>query len=144
MNKDEIIPFERIKDAFNVHCDIIKRHGKNAEGTSIASFYIGCIILSSFACEIGLKALLSFENKLVHGHYLNDLFNELSPQIQENIIQCTDYNPDYFNKALLINKDHFIKWRYYYENDGLYADYDFMLKLFCAIKANVDTIKPER
>lgn len=105
--------------------------------------FIGNVILSSLACEIGLKALLVFENKHSHGHYLNELFNELSSQMRESIIQCTSYELESFNKALSENKDHFIKWRYYYESRQLVANYDFILKLFYSIKAHLDKIKPE-
>ena len=86
MNEPQItISFKNVRDAFYVYCDIIKRHGKGATDTPIASFYIGNVILSSLACEIGLKALLVFENKHSHGHYLNELFNELSSQMRESI-----------------------------------------------------------
>lgn len=134
------IAFKNIRDAFYVYCDMIERHGK---GTPIASFYIGCVILISIACEIGLKALLVLENKHPHGHYLNELFNELSSQMQESIMQCTSCEPDYFNKELLKNKDNFIKWRYYYESSQLTANYGFILKLFYSIKVHLDEIKPE-
>lgn len=144
MNEPQItISFKNVRDAFYVYCDIIKRHGKGATDTPIASFYIGNVILSSLACEIGLKALLVFENKHSHGHYLNELFNELSSQMRESIIQCTSYELESFNKALSDNKDHFIKWRYYYESRQLVANYDFILKLFYSIKAHLDKIKPE-
>lgn len=139
-----IISFKNIRDAFYVYCDMIERHGKGREGTSIASFYIGCVILISIACEIGLKALLVFENKHSHGHYLNELFNELSSQMRESIMQCTSYESDSFNKALLENKDHFIKWRYYYESHQLAANYDFIFKLFCSIKVHLDEINPDQ
>lgn len=144
MNKlQTAISFKKVRDAFYVYCDMIERHGKGIEATPIASFYIGCVILTSFACEIGLKALLVLENKPSHGHYLNDLFNGLNPQTQESIIQCTSYDLDSFNKALLENNDHFIKWRYYYENSHLAANYDFIIKLFHSIKAHLDKVKPE-
>ena len=135
------IPFEDIRNAFYVYCDMIERHGKGREGTSIPSFYIGCVILSSIACEVGLKALLAYENKPSHGHDLYDLFYKLSPQIQTVIIQDTNYNVERFNKALLESKNNFIKWRYYYENTNLFVNYDFILKFFCAIKVNLDTKK---
>lgn len=137
--------FKNVRDAFNIYCDMIKRHSKGNEGfIPTASFYIGCVILISLACEIGLKALLSYEGKPLHGHYLNDLFNKLSPETQECIIQHTSYDLIYFNKTLLENKDHFIKWRYYYESNDLSINYDFMFKLFYSIKFRLDTISPEQ
>jgi len=63
--------------------------------------------------------------------------------MRESIIQCTSYELDAFNKALSENKDHFIKWRYYYESRQLAANYDFILKLFYSIKVHLDEIKPE-
>lgn len=137
------ISFKNVRNAFYVYCDMIKRHGKGREGASDVGFYIGNVILISITCEIGLKALLVFENKHSHGHYLNELFNELSSQMRKSIIQCTSYELDYFNKALSENKDHFIKWRYYYESHQLVANYGFILKLFYSIKAHLDEIKPE-
>lgn len=32
------IPFESIREAFYVYCDMIERHGKGIKGTPIASF----------------------------------------------------------------------------------------------------------
>lgn len=138
------ITFENIRDAFYVYCDMIKRHGKGVEDFPNASFYIGCIILNAIACEVGLKALLTYENKPSHGHNLYDLFCELSPQTKKNIIQYTSYEVEHFNKTLLENKNNFIQWRYFYESPNLHVDYNFILKLFYAIKANLDEIKPER
>jgi len=144
MNKlQTTISFKNVRDAFYVYCDIIDRHGREATGSSIASFYIGCVILQSFACEIGLKALLASENKVAHGHYLDDLFNELSAQKQDILRQCTEYDRISFNESLSANKDHFTKWRYYYEGNSLYVDYPFTSKLFYAIKTYLDVIKPE-
>ncbi|MDY3265959.1 MAG: hypothetical protein SOX26_00160 [Phocaeicola sp.] len=137
------IPFESIREAFYVYCDMIERHGKGIKGTPIASFYIGCVILSSIACEVGLKALLTYEGQPSRGHDLYELFYKLSPQIQTIIIQYTSYELEHFNKALLESKNNFIKWRYYYESTNLFADYDFIFRFFCAIKANIDIIKPE-
>lgn len=137
------ISFKNVQDAFYVYCDIVERHGRGATGSSIASFYIGCVILQSFACEIGLKALLASENKVAHGHYLDDLFNELSTQKQNIIRQCTEYDRVSFNESLSANKDHFTKWRYYYEGNSLSVDYQFTSKLFYAIKACLDGIKPK-
>ncbi|EKJ91793.1 hypothetical protein QR305_02051 [Bacteroides finegoldii] len=143
MNNNEVVSFERIRDAFYVYCDIIERYGKGKEGSPIGSFYIGCVILGSLACEIGLKALLALEDKPLHGHCLNNLFNNLNPQMQESIIQYTSYELESFNNALLENKDHFVKWRYYYESNQLAANYDFIFKLFYSIKTHLDTINPE-
>lgn len=61
------ISFKNVQDAFYVYCDIIERHERGVTGSSIASFYIGCVILQSFACEIGLKALLASRIKLLMG-----------------------------------------------------------------------------
>lgn len=42
MNEPQItISFKNVRDAFYVYYDIIKRHGKGATDTPIASFYIG-------------------------------------------------------------------------------------------------------
>ena len=41
MNEPQItISFKNVRDAFYVYYDIIKRHGKGATDTPIASFYI--------------------------------------------------------------------------------------------------------
>lgn len=98
------IPFESIREAFYVYCDMIEKHGKGIKGTPIASFYIGCVILSSIACEVGLKALLTYEGQPSRGHDLYELFYRLSPQIQTIIIQYTSYELEHFNKALLESK----------------------------------------
>lgn len=137
------IPFENIREAFYVYCDMIKRHRKGIEGTPVPSFYIGGVILNSIACEIGLKALLAYENNFSHGHDIYELFYKLSPQTQMIIKQCISYEEDNFNEALLDSKNNFIKWRYYYENAHLTTNYEFIVRLFCAIKAQLDMTKPE-
>ena len=139
----ETINFEKIREAFYVYCDIIIRHGKGTERTPLSSFYIGCVILNSIACEIGLKALLAYENNFSHGHDLYELFHKLSPQTQMIIKQCISYEEDSFNEALLDSKNNFIKWRYYYESAHLPANYEFIFRLFSAIKAILDMTKPE-
>ncbi|MEJ8768496.1 hypothetical protein [Prevotella sp. HCN-7019] len=141
--QNEIIPFKNIRQAFYVYCDMIKSHGKGAPITPNANFYIGCIILSSIACEVGLKAILAYEKKPSYGHDLHILFGKLSPQMQEAIIQCTSYKTENFHKALLESKNNFIKWRYYYEMLNLHVDYKFIIEFFCAIKTYLDEIKPE-
>lgn len=142
--QNEIIQFKNIRNAFYVYCDIIERHGKGVGDFHYASFYIGCVILNAIACEIGLKALLAYENNFSHGHDLYDLFGKLSSQTQKKIIQYTLYDVEHFKKALLECKNNFIKWRYYYEMSNLHVDYKFIIELFCAIKENLDNIKPNR
>lgn len=141
--QNETIQFKNIRNAFYVYCDIIERHGKGVGDFPSASFYIGCVILNAIACEIGLKALLAYENNFSHGHDLYDLFDKLSSQTQKKIIQYTSYDVEHFKKALLECKNNFIQWRYYYEMSNLHVDYKFIIELFCAIKENLDKIKPE-
>lgn len=142
MNKSKILSFSQVCSAFYVYCDIIKQYGNCTENTPIGSFYVGCALLYSLACEIGLKALLSLENKPIGRHFLNDLFNNLSLEMQKHIITYTEYKQDVFNKKILDNKNHFVEWRYYYESEGPSSfDYDFMLRLFVAIKVILDQIK---
>jgi hypothetical protein len=136
-------PFENIREAFYAYCDIIIRHGKGKEGSPLSSFYIGCVILNSIACEIGLKALLAYENNFSHGHDLYELFYKLSPQTQTTIKQYISYEEDSFDEALLESKNNFIKWRYYYESTHLTVNYEFIFRLFSAIKAILDMTKPE-
>lgn len=138
MDNENTPSFKNVKTAFDVYCGIIKAYEKGISEINIPTQYIGRIILLSLTCEIGFKAMLLSENKSEKGHKLIELFDKLSPQKQEYIIRLTEHNSKSFREKLSKNGNHFVKWRYFYEGFADSVDYDFMCKLFCAIKTLLD------
>lgn len=81
-------------------------------------WFIPSIVNLAFACELYLKFLL-FESGLPkqYEHSLKELYFSLPTNIQEKIINSTEFkDDDDFLKNLEENANIFIDWRYPFEN----------------------------
>lgn len=96
---------------FEIFCEF-----NRSEPISIPSYWIGRVILLSFTCEIGLKAITVYEGKkFLRIHKLDELFTCLSPSTKNILYAKTTYPRDEFLKQIKENNNHFEKWRYYFD-----------------------------
>ena len=100
-----------------------------------AHYLIAKIIHQALFCEVALKALVVRDNK-EYGriHNLDELFHTLNQDTQQKIIdKMGGMNKDEFEKLIAENNNHFVKWRYFYE-EGATCNVDFMNKCSLAIR----------
>ena len=88
------------------------------------------ILLYSLTIEILLKALyLADTDTQSRGHDIEQLFNNLTPERQQEIIRRmpNQYNDETeFKRVLHDNKDIFVEWRYSYEQEHLECNVAFL------------------
>lgn len=81
------------------------------------SFFIGKSMLMGFVCELGIKALiLQNGKKCEKKHYLDELFDLISPENKKFIIQGMKLEESEFYEKLSKNKNIFVEWRYFTED----------------------------
>ncbi len=115
-------------------------------GLAFLRTYISpCSVNCAFACELYLKYLYIKEHdgRKAEGHYLTDIFKNLSPDTQNRI--KTEYEKWSsilsFEDCLEIHKRTFIDWRYMYEDDKAISVepqslYNLMISLHNVCKEN--------
>lgn len=128
----QINDIDKMKSAFAHYVAIHYRLNKAANPFGL-DFFIGDTIISSLACEIGLKTLLKIEN-FNYGriHDLESLFDKLEKSTQHQILSLFSVSEESFREELHNNKDSFIKWRYHFEPTPN-ASYSFLVNLQEAI-----------
>ncbi len=102
---------------------------------------IPTIVNLSFAAELYLKSMLNGER----GHDLNHLFNGLSKEEKETIIDMTIINyqnmsgqqidSETFGELLKKAKDAFYNWRYFYEMSIIDIDLFFLISFLKSLQA---------
>lgn len=97
------------------------------------------VVNASFACEIGLKTILSKEaKKEFKEHNLHDLFNKLSNSSKQQIInnmsslKDKSINSSEFYNYLSVVADNFPRVRYWYEH-GIKTNWLFLYELMESI-----------
>lgn len=89
------------------------------------------IVLTAFACELYLKALLLNDQKYVKGHYLNELFEEMSLVMQKklcNYFKNCEYSYDEAGVKFGMENvsEIFTEIRYSHERNSYGADIRFL------------------
>ena len=137
------INFNQISEAYAVYLHWFQKFNKyEFNSKEMPSYYILNNIFSSFLAEIGLKALIAYENKVIKAdHSLDSLFNLLSSEYQNNIAELMEYEFTELEKKLKENAEHFEKWRYYYELGASSFDIQFMNKLLMTIAEILKVLK---
>lgn len=86
--------------------------------------------------------MIAFENKRVKSsHKLDQLFNQLSPELQNNIAQLMEYELTILKEKLKENSEHFEQWRYYYELGANTFNIPFMDKLLQVTTALLEVLR---
>ena len=135
------ISFTGISESYFIYWNWYLKFNEFGRNCAAPSFYILNSIFSSFLIEIGMKALIAFENKQVKGsHKLDCLFNQLSPEMQNNIAQLMECEMTVLKKKLEENAEHFEQWRYYYELGTNTFDITFMDKLLRVMIALLEVL----
>ena len=81
-------------------------------------WFVPSIVNMSFACELYLKSLCSDGESEIWGHWLNDLFNELSDEVKEKIRNSAPFRGDErFESNLIEHGKLFETWRYCFEKE---------------------------
>ena len=89
---------------------------------------------SAFSAELYLKGLLDFEGVSKKGHKLEELFNEISDKLKNQIISLTSLNSQDFQNNLKKISNAFVEWRYLYEKDDIQIIWCFLQKFSNAVK----------
>lgn len=139
MSERTQLKFRRLYNAFLTYNRILEYYCKGS-GAIDGSYFIGLTIIYSLICEIGIKALLTYEGKFVKEHHLDKLFNQLSGELQDIISNNTEYDLNSFKKELSKNSTHFIKWRYYYDEDCEVFNAKFITQLICSLNFIISKI----
>lgn len=87
-----------------------------------AAYSIPYVVNGTLACEIALKSALSIETSKKCMHYINKLYNELSDDYKNVILDkftSSGLSPEDFQNCLNQSSDLFVKWRYFYESKGV-------------------------
>jgi len=132
--------FKIISDAFYGYYSLLQECRKCDKFCSNKLHYyiIKDVISVSFIIEIGFKALLAYEGKKADcTHNLIDLFELLSTEKQELLVNTISCSMAEFKNTLAENSNNFIKWRYYFEilesDKRLTSSDGFMDKLLSGI-----------
>jgi len=139
--KKEQITIELAKQRFEIFFDIFYfYHRSNQQSIGIGNYYIGRVILLSFACEIGLKSMAKDEGgEILCTHKLDVLFERLNPDTQKILIDKSGYESDDFNRLIKENNSHFEEWRYLYNASN--ANLKFLESLLGAM---LEILLPEK
>jgi hypothetical protein len=95
---------------------------------------VPAIVCIAFSIELGLKALALGEGRNLRGHKLADLFNQLAPARQANLVAAAGYIRGDFDSALLEATDVFVDWRYVHEQESSEANLGFLQALAGAVQ----------
>lgn len=130
-------------EAYSIYWYWFKKFNKyECNSKEMPSYFILNSIFSSFLIEIGIKALIAFENKQVKGsHKLDQLFNQLSLEMQNNIAQLMECEQTILKENLKENSEHFEQWRYYYELGANTFNIPFMDKLLQVTTTLLEVLK---
>ncbi len=105
----------------------------------IESLLIPAVVNLAFSIELYLKYLLAKNKKQCRGHKLLDLFNSLDLTVKQEIIKCTEYDEEKFEKLLNEHTEAYVKWRYSHEqNENIDAQIEFMKKLMDCVESIVN------
>ena len=109
--------------AIGEYCNEIDRTAQSQAFIPVydAFYSFPAIVNLSFACELYLKAIIYWHNKIVEqGHNLQRLYHALSPDIQENINKhfMTYTKHTTIEETISIHELAFTCWRYGYEYDN--------------------------
>lgn len=95
----------------------------------------------AISIEIGLKAIILSEGGSSSGHKLDKLFEKISDDTQNMIIQEVGLDQTQFAKSLSLASDTFVEWRYIYEQGYTQVDVQFLNNLANAIQKAAAKVK---
>jgi hypothetical protein len=99
------------------------------------------IVCLAISIEIGLKAIILSEGGSSSGHKLDKLFEKISDDTQNMIIQEVGLDQTQFAKSLSLASDTFVEWRYIYEQGYTQVDVQFLNNLANAIQKAAAKVK---
>ena len=88
----------------------------------------------AFSAELYWKGILAFEGVSKTGHELKELFNEISDELKNQIINLTSLDSQEFQNNLNKISNAFVEWRYLYERDDIQIVWSFLQKFSNAVK----------
>ena len=114
---ENINNFRRISDIFLSLSEIcfVCNKCEKFNGRLFPIALIKDIVFRSYIIEIGLKAILAYENKKGTCHKLDKLFNLYSLETQKALAVKSNYSLDELKSKLHDNAMIFVEWRYFYE-----------------------------
>lgn len=96
---------------------------------------IPAIVCLSFSIELALKANIYSKNPGLREHKLNELFNLLSNEDQESVINELPMSRKEFEKYLLKASNTFTEWRYLHERPGIHTpEIQFLIDFYQSIE----------
>lgn len=116
-------------------------------GNLDAALIVPIAVNGAFACELFIKSLLP---KNTRGHKLNELFEQLNPNLKKDIQNLTivnmkKVNSEYcdtdFQKDLIHSSNVFSEWRYFHEGNTNSIQYQF---IWSFMKSIFDIANKER
>lgn len=138
-NEKKTITFDNLRIAYHTYMKVLKRF-ENSLYTFDPSYYVGYIFIVSFLCEIGLKALLVYDNQKAIGHNLYELFIGLNEDMQNALAILNDCSLIEFKEKLKKNSDHFVEWRYFYEGKSKEFDVKFIDRFIKVMEIFLDDL----
>ncbi len=117
--------FERAYDVLltQMNDGVIRAYNGDKTGIIDASLFVAVVVNGAFACELYLKSMLPNN---IHKHRLDELYAELSVNIQNEIRNMTvknmkkilpdkEYSSKEFDNDITNMGNSFVEWRYFYE-----------------------------
>jgi hypothetical protein len=92
------------------------------------------VVCLAFSIELGLKALAEAEGAKSWGHRFAELFNRLSPGLQQSLVGDTGLSRSAFSAELATATDTFVEWRYVHEQSRPRANLQFLQAFARAIQ----------
>ncbi len=115
-------------------------------GALDAALIVPIAVNGAFACELFMKSMLPKDTR---GHKLNDLFDLLDNNLQEEIRNLTidkmknissEYCDTNFQNELAHNSNIFAEWRYFHEGHTNSVNFQFILSF---MKSIFEVVKKE-
>lgn len=102
--------------------------------TDDGHWFVPSVVNMAFACELYLKVLLMKKQAPLTGHNLMELYTNLPDEMKNKIRDYPDFRGNEFIQRLDENKNLFVEWRYYFEeNAHASVDVIFLEKLALAL-----------
>ena len=87
------------------------------------------IVCAIFSIELAIKGLLAKQGITTRVHDLRKLFDRLEASQKDEIVLACGVPEPNFSQQLDEIRDGYVRWRYFFEHEGLNLDLSFVRKL---------------
>ena len=101
-------------------------------------------VSTAFSVELYFKAIITLENGNAKGHDLSTLFKHISASSQAKLLAGLQLDQAAFEQRLGAISAVFVEWRYIFEQQSAYLDFQFLTRLAREIKQVADAMASPR